>query len=77
MKQMVTLTWGAETYTPTPYNTYVVGPFSTTIEVSGESEYVNQHQIDHAYEKLKLFAEKQRLAKHQSYSQHLKTKAGV
>ena len=77
MKCIMTLTWGAETYTPTPYNTYVVGPFSMQIEVDDTQPGRAMELRDAAYEKLKEYAERQRVEKHRSYTQHLKASGGA
>ena len=50
----VTVTWGEEKFTPEPYSTFSVGPFSTTVETRpGESR---QAAMRRAYGELELMA---------------------
>lgn len=52
----VTVTWGEEKYTPVPYQTFGVGPFSATVAVApGESDAA---ALERAYAVLDAFAKK-------------------
>ena len=65
VESVVTVMWGEEKFTPRPYCTLTVGPFSMTTPVrAGETEV---QAMERAHATLAAFAEKVRLEKFRSY----------
>lgn len=68
-KPTVTVAWGEETFTPAPFNSFRVGPFSMTCEVKA-GETITQ-AIDRAYTELEEYAQSIVQRKSKRFAQNL------
>jgi hypothetical protein len=61
----ITITWGEETFSPKPYTSVRVGPFSVTLSIADDAD--ERIIMDVAYERLRSFAEREKRKKLQLF----------
>lgn len=63
--QQITVTWGEETFSPIPFNSFRTGPFSLTTTVRDDES--TEQAFDRAWAFLDAYARKQYVAKRAAF----------